>query len=152
MGSSFMATRKKKTLAVILLLAVLTPVAARYYAWKSASNFGRYYAEGFKWVAKSEFADTKGLQAFLDEHPLGTLYFRTQRLRFLGGGYSARIDEFKTAMIYLTEEASLPIDQRTTAPPDLKYFTVQTESRSDDALWEAAAMLIEDYNRKLSFF
>ena len=146
-----MATRKKKTLVVIVLFAVLIPVVTRFYAWKSASNFGRYYAEGFRWVAKSEFADTKGLQAFLDEPPLGIYDLRAQRLRFLGGGYSARIDEFKAAMIYLTKEASLPVDQRTTAPPDLKYFTVQTASRTDDALWEAAAMLIEDYNRELRF-
>jgi hypothetical protein len=52
-------------------------------------------------------------------------------------------------MIYLSQQASLPESERLASPPDLAPFSLQTQNKTDQGLFDATLALALEYRQSL---
>jgi hypothetical protein len=140
-----MTKRRKRAILIVVGLMIAFPVAGRLHAWWAAVRYGHTLGYAFVTLGKNELGNTAGLRDFLEGPELKIYYNRAHGLAFLGGGYTRRIDAFKGAMYFLSQQASLPLHERTAPPPLDEYFKITLNDRSTQGIADAVSRLISDY-------
>ncbi|MGC4013853.1 MAG: hypothetical protein QM755_04950 [Luteolibacter sp.] len=146
--------RKEVTLKLRRLLRIgagllMLGCVGRIYTWTGADNFGRAMKGATSILGRSGFRDTKAFWEFTRNDYIAPLEKRAGSLPFLGGSYGPKIEEFKNAYAYLSEQDSLPEAQRFSSPPQMKYIPLDTSDRSDRGVVAAVTGLIENYRKDL---
>ncbi|MCF7785007.1 MAG: hypothetical protein K9N47_02740 [Prosthecobacter sp.] len=140
---------KNKNLIFVAVLLVVTAIAGRVIAYKSASNYGHTLKMGLSTVSTASFANTSKLRNYFAYPEMTSSYRRLEILSFLGGGYRSCADELQRGMIYLSEQMALAPAERFSAPPSLSRLALSCDDRTDEGIAAAVTGLMDSYESQL---
>ncbi len=70
---------------------------------------------------------------------------QAERWDWLHFGYARRIEALKRGMMYFSQQANLPENERFASPPDVTPLRLQIQDRSDDGLSDATLTLLLEF-------
>ena len=141
--------RSHRVLIIVAAIFVSGIAIPQSCARNGALNFGRSVAGALSEVSRSEFKNTPALIEFFEMPELADAAQQAARWDWLHFGYARRIDALKRGMIYLSQQASLPESERLASPPDLAPFSLQTQNKTDQGLFDATLALALEYRQSL---
>jgi len=134
------------TLAVIFVSGIAIPQSC---ARSGALRFSGSVVGALSEISKSEFKNTPALIEFFKLPEVADAAQQAEQLDWLRFGYARRIDAVKRGMIYLSQQASLPESERLASPPDLTPFSLTTDNKTDQGLFDATLALALEFRLSL---
>ena len=135
-------------IAVVLLLLV-GGISARKISHSTAFDYGQSIQGAVAMVGASGFAETAKLRQFLASPDMAAKENRLKALSFVGGNYANLAGELQQGLIYLSEQMTLPEEQRFASPPTFEHLTLPIGGRTDDAILTTTVALLENYMAQL---
>ena len=141
--------RSHRVLIIVAAILVSGIAIAQSCARNGAQRVGGSVVGALSEVGNSGFKDTPALIEFFELPEVVDAAEQAARWDWLHFGYARRIDALKRGMIYLSQQASLPESERLAAPPDLAPFSLQTQNKTDQGLFDATLALELEYRQSL---
>lgn len=138
----------KRAMAIAVVICCLL-LGARVFAWYSAVRFGNANVAVLISLGSAAFSDTEGLVEFYADSDIAQYEKRVNALSFVAPGYQRSLTEFKTGMIYLSRQFSLPQSERFRDLPTFHNLTLDSSDPSEEGLKKAVEKLVLSYREAL---
>jgi hypothetical protein len=140
---------KLKTIVVVATVLAASAIVGRLVSRQAAVTYGTHIRKAYSSLGLAGFSDPDMRRDLFADPELVNCANRIHNLSFLGGNYAERISEFKIGIVYLSDQVSIPEQQRFSNPPTLRYLPVDTTCKSYLGLTKAVEALTLGYNAQL---
>jgi len=140
--------RWRRGIAVAVAVCCLL-LGGRIFAWYSAKRFGEANVAALSFISPSEFGNTDGMEEFHAAPEIDAYARRVGMLSFLAPDHHRSLTEFKSGLIYLSRQHSLPQAERFLNPPVFRNVILDSSDASDDGVFRALDRLLVSYREAL---